>query len=88
MPRQASRSATLPIAHLVLRFLVAWTLLVLQLLGMILGGIGDAVSTPAHPVDVHAGFSISGWLAVFLTFLLARVFTDGTRMREDLQGTV
>jgi hypothetical protein len=67
---------------------IAWALLVLQLLGMAIGGIADAVSTPAHPVDVDAGFSISGWLAVLLTFLLARVFAEGTRMRADLEGTV
>jgi hypothetical protein len=67
---------------------IAWTLLVLQLLGMVIGGIADAVSTPAHPLDVDAGFSINGWLAVLLTFLLARVFAEGTRMRADLEGTV
>ena len=66
----------------------AWALLVLQLLSIIIGGIGKAVSTPAHPVDLDAGFSVSGWLAVLLTFLLARVFAEGTRMRDDLQGTV
>jgi hypothetical protein len=31
--------------------------------------------------------SINGWLAVLLTFLLARVFARGTLMREDLEGT-
>jgi hypothetical protein len=46
------------------------------------------VSTPAHPLDIEAGFSINGWLAVLLTFLLARVFAQGTRMRDDLEGTV
>jgi len=25
---------------------------------------------------------------VFLTFVLARVFAEGTRMRDDLEGTV
>jgi len=48
----------------------------------------QAVSSPAHPVDIDAGFSINGWLAVLLTFLLARVFAEGTLMREDLEGTV
>ena len=47
-----------------------------------------SVSTSAHPVNVHAGFSINGWLAVLLTFLLARVFAEGALMREDLEGTV
>ncbi len=67
---------------------IAWTLLALQLLSMVIGGIGKAVSTPAHPVDLDAGFSINGWLAVLLTFVLARVFAHGALMREDLEGTV
>ena len=67
---------------------IAWLLLVLQLLSMAIGGIGEWVSTPEHPVDLDAGFSINGWLAVLLTFILARVFAEGTLMREDLEGTV
>ena len=67
---------------------IAWTLLALQLLSLIIGAIAKAVSTPAHPVHLDAGFSINGWLAVPLTFLLARVFAQGALMREDLEGTV
>jgi hypothetical protein len=66
----------------------AWALLAVQLLSLVIGGIAKAVSTPAHPLHLNAGFSINGWLAVLLTFLLARVFAEGTRMREDLEGTV
>ena len=67
---------------------IAWVLLALQLLSLVIGAIAKAVSSPAHPLDLDAGFSISGWLAVLLTFLLARVFAEGTLMREDLEGTV
>lgn len=67
---------------------IAWLLVALQLLSMIVGGLARSVSTPAHPINVDAGFSINGWLAVLLTFLLARVFAEGTRMRDDLEGTV
>ena len=67
---------------------IAWSLLALQLFSIVIGAIGKAVSTPAHPVHLDAGFSINGWLAVLLTFLLARVFAEGARMREDLEGTV
>ena len=67
---------------------IAWALLALQLLSLVIGAIAKAVSTPAHPVHLDAGFSISGWLAVILTFVLARVFAAGTLMREDLEGTV
>jgi len=67
---------------------IAWVLLALQVLSMIIGGIADAISTWDYPVKLDAGFSISGWLAVLLTFVLARVFAEGTLMREDLEGTV
>ncbi len=67
---------------------IAWALLTLQILSIVIGAIGKSVSTPAHPVHLDAGFSINGWLAVLLTFVLARVFAEGTRMREDLEGTV
>jgi hypothetical protein len=67
---------------------IAWVLLGLQVLSVVIGAIGTVVSTPGHPVHLDAGFSISGWLAVLLTFVLARVFAEGTLMREDLKGTV
>jgi len=67
---------------------IAWALLALQLLSLVIGAIAKTVSTPAHPLHLDAGFSINGWLAVLLTFLLARVFVEGTHMREDLEGTV
>ena len=67
---------------------IAWTLLALNFIGIVIGIIAKSVSTPAHPLHMNAGFSINGWLAVLLTFLLARVFAEGTLMREDLEGTV
>src|SRR2546423_6274388 len=65
---------------------IAWVLLALQLLSLVIGTIARTVSTPAHPLHVDAGFSINGWLAVLLTFLLARVFAEGALMRENLEG--
>ncbi|MEQ1833648.1 MAG: DUF2975 domain-containing protein [Candidatus Eisenbacteria bacterium] len=67
---------------------IAWVLLVLQVLSMVVDGIAKAVAIPGHPLQMGAGFSVNGWLAVILTFLLARVFAEGTRMRDDLAGTV
>jgi Protein of unknown function (DUF2975) len=66
---------------------IAWALVALQLLSLVIGAIARAISSPAHPVHLDAGFSINGWLAVLLTFVLARVFAEGTLMREDLDGT-
>jgi len=67
---------------------IAWVLLALNLLSIVIGAIGKSISTPANPIHLNAGFSINGWLAVLLTFLLARVFAEGAAMREDLEGTV
>ena len=67
---------------------IAWLLLALQLLSMLIGGLGKVISTPEHPVHLDAGFSVNGWLAVILTFVLARVFAEGALMREDLEGPV
>ena len=67
---------------------VAWVLLVLQVLSLVVGAIARVLSTPAHPFNFSAGFSINGWLAVLLTFVLARVFAEGTLMRDDVEGTV
>ena len=67
---------------------IAWMLLALQLLSLVIGGIGEAISSPEFPLHLDAGFSINGWLAVILTFVLAHVFAEGTLMREDLEGTV
>ena len=67
---------------------IAWALVALQLLGLVIWAIVKVISTPAHPVDIDAGFSINGWVAVLLTFVLARVFAEGAVMREDLEGTV
>ena len=67
---------------------IAWTLLTLQVLSIVIGTIARFISTPAHRVNIDAGVSINGWLAVLLTFLLARVFAAGAVMRDDLEGTV
>ena len=67
---------------------IAWVLLTLNLLSIVIGTIAKTVSTPAHPLHIDAGFSINGWLAVLLTFVLARVFAEGALMRKDVEGTV
>lgn len=67
---------------------IAWILLGQQLIGVVIGLIGRLASTPAYTLHSGGGFSPSGWLAVILTFVLARVFAEGTRMRDDLDGTV
>jgi hypothetical protein len=67
---------------------VAWCMVWLQLMSIAIGELARSLSTPVHPLHLDAGFSFTGWLAVLLTFLLAGVFAEGTRMRDELEGTV
>jgi len=67
---------------------IAWFLLALQLLGLLIAVIARLISTKAHPIEIEGTSSLGGWLAVLLTFVLARVFAEGALMREDLDGTV
>ena len=66
---------------------MAWALLGLELLkGVIAAAAAAALSGTG--VDMDSNFSITPWLAILLLFVLAQVFEDGTRMRDDLSGTV
>ena len=67
---------------------IAWLMVALQLISIVIGVIARMISTPEHPFKLDAGFSINSWLAILLTFVLARVFAEGALMREDLEGTV
>ena len=68
--------------------MIAWIMVALQVCGLIIWIIVRMISSPAHPVNISAGPSIAGLLAILLTFVLARVFAEGARMRDDLEGTV
>jgi len=67
---------------------IAWLVLALQLISIVIGAIGKVLSTPQNPLNFDAGFSPTSWLSVLLLFVLARVFAEGTLMREDLEGTI
>ena len=67
---------------------IAWAVLVLELMHLAVGAIAAGVSSEAQPLDLDWNFSVTRWLAVLLLFVLARVFDQGARMREDLEGTV
>jgi hypothetical protein len=67
---------------------MAWAILGMELLHFAVGAIASGVSTEAQPIDLDWSFSFTRWLAVLLLFVLARVFEQGTKMREELAGTV
>ena len=67
---------------------IAWALLGLEMLHIFVVLIASAVSTKEVPLRINGDFDLTGWLAILLLFVLAQVFLEGTRMREDLEGTV
>lgn len=66
---------------------IGWALLTLQLLGMLVGAIARAIED-IRPIDIDGNWSLAGWAAVLLTFVLAGVFAEGARMRDELEGTI
>ena len=67
---------------------IAWSVLGLELMHVVVGIVASRVSTASQPLDIHWSFSLTRWLVVLLLFVLARVFDQGTRMREELEATV
>jgi Protein of unknown function (DUF2975) len=66
---------------------IAWCALALQLLHLTFGVMAAALNAAGSNVDwKFSGFT--GWLAVVLLFVLARVFEEGTQMREDLERMI
>lgn len=64
---------------------IAWCVLATQLLDLTNAVMAATLNAAGSNVDWK--FSVTGWVAVVLLFVLARVFEEGTRMREDL-GTL
>jgi hypothetical protein len=63
---------------------MAWLLLAIELLGFAIGILIHW--TVKKPEGFE--FSFTGLIAVLSLFVLARVFTRGTEMREEIEGTV
>ena len=67
--------------------IIGWSLLVLQLLE-IPGALISRFFPSLGNASPDATFSIGGWIAVLMVFVLGRVFAAGAVMRDDLEGTV
>ncbi|HET6763796.1 MAG TPA: DUF2975 domain-containing protein [Longimicrobiaceae bacterium] len=67
---------------------IAWALVGLELLHLAVGVVAAWLAGAGARIDLNWSFSVTGWLAVLLLFVLARVFEQGSHMRADLAGTV
>jgi hypothetical protein len=65
---------------------IAWCALINELLRLMYGVMAAALNAAGSNIDWN--FSATGWLAVVLLFVLARVFEEGTRMRRDLETMI
>jgi hypothetical protein len=66
---------------------IAWCVLALQLLHLIFGVMAAAMNAAGSNIDWKFS-GLTGWVAVVLLFVLARVFEEGTHMREDLETMI
>ena len=69
-------------------YAIAWSVLGLSIMSVIVMLVARVTSAVAHPIDIEWRFDVTRWVTVLLLFVLARVFEHGTRMRDDLSGTV
>jgi hypothetical protein len=67
---------------------IAWAMLGLELLHICVVAIASAVSTKEVPLRINGNLHVTAWIAILMLFVLAQVFLEGTRMREELEGTV
>jgi hypothetical protein len=71
---------------------MGWLAVGAQALGLALAALADwfgpYLEKAGRDSDLGFGPDIGGILLAVILFILARVFREGTRMREDLEGTV
>lgn len=67
---------------------IAWAIVGLELMHVGVVMLANGVVVEGQKVDIGGKFSITPWLTILLLFVLARVFDQGARMRDDLAGTV
>ena len=65
---------------------IAWCLLVIQIFDLVNGFMVSLMNAAGSRMDWS--FSATGWLALVLLFVLARVFEEGTRIRADLGAMI
>jgi len=67
---------------------MGWISLATQVLAIPLFAIGHWLLKVTNHVRVEPDVALSGVLLTVILFILARVFREGTRMRDELEGTV
>jgi DUF2975 family protein len=66
---------------------IGWALLAIQLLDLVFGALSTMVAARTGE-GLGWSPSVAGWISVLMLFVLARVFEQGSRMRDELAMTV
>ncbi len=67
---------------------MAWLALAIQAIGAILASVAWFMGDKIHAMEIKISSSGNGFIMALVLFVLARVFREGTRMREELEGTI
>jgi hypothetical protein len=67
---------------------IAWAIVGLELMHVGVVMLANGVVVGTQKVDIGGKFSVTPWLTILLLFVLARVFDQGARMRDELAATV
>lgn len=70
--------------------MMAWLMLGVQVLAVPAAGLALYIAKTMEEQDatVDASLDFSGIILIIVLFILARVFRQGTKMREELEGTI
>ena len=67
---------------------MGWIAIASHFLAIPLNMVSQWLANFSDRFVVNFGISLAGLLLALVLFILARVFREGARMREDLEGTV
>ena len=67
---------------------IAWAIVGLEIMHVGVVLLANGVIVQGQEVDIGEKFSVTPWLTILLLFVLARVFDQGARMRDELAATV
>jgi hypothetical protein len=67
---------------------MGWISVATQFLAIPINGVSQWLSQYSDRFHAEFGLSFAGILLALVFFILARVFREGARMRDDLEGTV
>ncbi|MBW8753369.1 MAG: DUF2975 domain-containing protein, partial [Sphingomonadales bacterium] len=67
---------------------MGWISVAVHVVAIPMSVISGWVGNITHDMHFNADVPLSGLFLALVLFILARVFREGTRMREDLEGTV